>query len=140
MTTPIMISLDIILAHSPCEDGWLKILEVKGGSPHDKLWPLSDALESNGLDDTLWALRCLPQYSNLCRKYAVWCARPVQHLMTEPCSRAALDVAWEHSEGRATDEELAAARAAAGAAAWAAARAAQKAKLKKILDAGEWVE
>jgi hypothetical protein len=57
------------------------------------------------------------------RKFAVWCARQVQHLMTDPRSVAALDVAERHAEGLATDEELAAARA-AGVAAWAAARAA----------------
>lgn len=57
------------------------------------------------------------------RKFAVWCARQVQHLMTDPRSVAALDVAERHAEGLATDEELAAARA-AGVAAWAAAWAA----------------
>ena len=51
------------------------------------------------------------------RKFAVWCARQVQHLMTDPRSVAALDVAERHAEGLATDEEL----AAAGAAAWDAA-------------------
>jgi hypothetical protein len=56
----------------------------------------------------------------------VWCARQVQHLMTDQRSLAALDVAERHANGEATDEELAAARAAAcdaaRDAAWAAAR------------------
>jgi hypothetical protein len=56
------------------------------------------------------------------RKFAVWSPRQVQHLMTDPRSTHALDVADRHADGLATDEELAAARDAAWAAAWAAAR------------------
>jgi hypothetical protein len=52
------------------------------------------------------------------RLYAVWCARQVQHLMTDKRSIAALDVAERYADGRATDVELDAARAAAGPAAW----------------------
>ena len=68
------------------------------------------------------------------RLFAVRCARRVQHLMTDPRSLAALDVAERYARGEATDKELAEARAAAWdaadaadaarAAAWAAARAA----------------
>lgn len=54
------------------------------------------------------------------RKFAVWSARQVQHLTTDPRSVAALDVAERYADGLATDEEL----AVAGAAAWAVARAA----------------
>jgi hypothetical protein len=73
------------------------------------------------------------------RLFAVHCARSVQHLMTDPRSIAAIDVAERHANGQATDKELAAARAAAldaawdavwaaaEAAAWAAARAATRA-------------
>ena len=69
------------------------------------------------------------------RKFAVWSARQVQHLMTDPRSVAALDVAERHADGLATDAELYAARAAAWAAAgdardaaWAAADAADAAR------------
>ena len=64
------------------------------------------------------------------RLIAVECARQVQHLMTDPRSITALDVAERYANGEATDEELAAAwdaaRAAGAAAraAWDAARAA----------------
>lgn len=60
------------------------------------------------------------------RLFAVWSARQVQHLMTDPRSRAALDVAERHANGEATDAELAAARDAARDAARAAARAAAR--------------
>ena len=165
----ITITLNKIREHHPCASGWLMILAARGGAEadFDEPFPLSFALESNGLDDTLWALRCLPEHGSLWRKYAVWCARQVQHLMTDQRSVDALDVAWRYSDGLATDEEMWAARASAGAAAWASAdtadatraaayaaarasadaahaadatRAAQKAKLCAILDAGEWVD
>jgi hypothetical protein len=55
------------------------------------------------------------------RKFAVWCARQVQHLMTDARSVAALDVAERHADGLATDAELNAARDAAGRASWDAA-------------------
>jgi hypothetical protein len=47
------------------------------------------------------------------RLAAVQIARTVQHLMTDPRSLTALDVAERHASGRATDAELAAAMAAA---------------------------
>lgn len=146
----ITITLQQIRDKSPCHDGWQKVLKANGGSKADfsKPFPLSSILESNDLDDTLWTLQCLPEYHWLWRKFAVWCARQVQHLMTDQRSIDALDVAWRHSDGLATDEELAAAgdaardaaRDAAWAAAWAAARDAQSAKLKQVLDAGKWID
>ena len=54
------------------------------------------------------------------RFFAVRCARRVQHLMIDPRSLAALDVAERHARGEATDEELIEARNAARSAADAA--------------------
>lgn len=132
----ITVSLNEIRAQSPCESGWKKVLASKGGTSADMdaQFPMTDILESNDLDDALWSLRCRPEHSNLWRKFAVWCARQVEHLMTDERSRNALDVAWKHSEGLATNAELAAAHDAAWVAAWVA----QKAKLIEILTAGEW--
>ena len=129
-------TLNKIRAHSPCEDGWRKLLKYLGKTEADDA-PLAIAtiLDSNGLDDALWCLRAVDGHEREIRLYAVWCARQVQHVMTDPRSIAALDVAERHANGDATDEELAAARAAAwaaardaaGAAAWAAAWAAARA-------------
>jgi hypothetical protein len=148
----ITLSLKQILAEEPCADGWAKVLYARGkitkeqmqefiNNDHvpkslskladDDQFPLSSIIESNSLDDCLWALRCADEiYYPLMRKFAVWSARRAQHLMTDDRSIAALDVAWRHSDGLATDQELAAARAAAWdaemddvrAAAWADAR------------------
>jgi hypothetical protein len=134
----IKITLNQIAAQNPCSSGWAKILHARGkindsqltefledgGVPEsyskladDEEFPLAIALKSNGFDDVKWSLRCLPDDFRLWRKYAVWCARQVQHLMTDQSSINALDVAWRHSDGLATDEELASARRDADAAA-----------------------
>ena len=47
------------------------------------------------------------------RLFAVWCARQVQHLITDPRSIAAIDTAEKYANGQATNEELATARDAA---------------------------
>lgn len=134
----ITVSLKEIRKHNPCGDGWAKVLKAKGGTKADMnaQFPLADIMESNDFDDAMWCLRCRPEYANLWRKYAVWCARQVEHLMNDSRIKNVLDVAWRHSNGEATDAELSTARDAAWGAAWDA----QKTKLIEILTAGEWVD
>jgi hypothetical protein len=117
-------TLNAIRKHGPCEDGWKKLLRHLGKTQADDE-PLSIAtiLDSNGLDDALWCLRAVEGCDREIRLYAAWCARQVQHLMTDPRSLAALDVAERYAQGLATDEELRDALDAARAA-WDAARAA----------------
>ena len=131
-------TLNAIRKHSPCADGWAKLLRNLGKTQADDE-PLSivTILDSNGIDDALWCLRAVTGHDREIRLYAVWCGRQVQHLMTDPRSLAALDVAERHANGEATNAELdaasaaawaaASASAAASAAAWAAARAAASA-------------
>lgn len=125
---------------------------------HDAEIPLLDILKSSGLDDALWALRCISGADRDLRLFGVWCARQVEHLMQDQRSKDALNVAERFANGGATDEERAtafdaacaaagaardAARAAAGAAArvaawdaeWAAARAAGAAAWAAAWDA-----
>ena len=112
-------TLNRIRANHPCEAGWKKLLAGLGKtSADDEPLPYARIAEINGLDDALWCCRVEPQHAKVWRLYAVWCARQVQHLMTDPRSIAALDVAERHATGEATDDEL----MAAWAAAWAAAR------------------
>jgi hypothetical protein len=137
----ITITLQKIRDKDPCTSGWEKLLKSKGGTTADYSaeFPLSDVLDSNGLDDALWCLRCLPEHDNLWRLYAVWCARQVQHLMKDQRSIDAIDVAERYARGMATDAELAAAWAAArdaGEDAWAARAAARDAAWAAARDAG----
>ena len=123
-------TLNQIRACSPCESGWTKLLKYLGKTTaDDEPLPFSVILESNGLDDALWCCRASPEYDREWRLFAVWCARQVQHLMTDQRSIDALDVAERFANGNATEAELDAARyaaryaarAAAGDAAWYAA-------------------
>ena len=130
-------TLNKIRSHGPCTDGWTKLLKHLGKTgADDEPLSLLTVLESNGLDDALWCLRAVDGQQQEMRLYAVWCARQVQHLMTDPRALTALDVAERHAYGEASDKELStawdaardaawyAAGSPAAAAAWAAARAA----------------
>ena len=126
--TAITITLRSIKSHNPCKSGWKAVKKPRGGklADMDAPFPLADVLDSNDLSDTLWCLQCLPEHDALWRKYAVWCARQVEHLLTDERSKTALDAAWRHSEGEASDEELGAAWDAARGAACDAARGAAR--------------
>ena len=87
-------TLRAIRAHNPCDDGWRKLLKHLGKTePDDEPLSIATVLGSNGLDDALWCLRAVSGHDREIRLFAVWCARQVQHLMTDPRSIAALDVA-----------------------------------------------
>jgi hypothetical protein len=91
-----------------------------------------DILESNGVDDCLWALCATTQKCDkVARLMAVKFVREVQYLITDPISLNALDVAERFANGEATGEELAAAQSAAPHAAFAAAHHAAEAAAKR---------
>jgi hypothetical protein len=117
-----------IRQHSPCRDGWAKLLKHLGktGADNEPL-AIVTILDSNGLDDAIWCLRAVSGHDREIRLYAVWCARQVQHLMKDSRSIASLDVAERFANGKADKDELSDARVsalAAGDAAWAAMAAA----------------
>ena len=129
-------TLNKIRAHSPCTDGWEKLLKNLGKTKaDDEPLALTTILESNGIDDALWCLRAVDGHEREMRLFAVDCARSVQHLMTDKRSRDALDVAERFANGLATQTELAAADA-AWAAAWTAADAAADAAWAAAWDVG----
>ena len=121
---PVMITLRQIRAAHPCEEGWKKVLAANGGTKADldSEFELASIIDSNDLNDCLWVLQCKPDYQHIYRKFAVVCADEVSALMTDERSLVALNVAWSHSCGEASDGELAAACAGAREAAWDAAR------------------
>ena len=107
-------TLNRIKVYSPCSNGWRKLLKYLGKTvADDESLPFSVILDSNGLKDALWCCRTAPEHNRVWRLYAVWCARQVQHLMTDQRSLNALDVAERHANGQATDKELSVAWAAA---------------------------
>ena len=115
-------TLNRIREHSPCAEGWEKLLKHLGKTQaDDEPLPYSVIVKSNGIGDALWCCRAEPQYAKQWRLYAVWCSRQVQNLMKDKRSIDALEVAERHADGKATDEELDAARSAAWDAAWSAA-------------------
>ena len=52
------LTLQIIRDHSPCTDGWKKLIKAIGSDLNTEL-SIGDVLISNGLDDALWCLQCL---------------------------------------------------------------------------------
>ena len=129
-------TLNKIQMCNPCSNGWRKLLKYLGKTvADDESLPFSVILDSNGLKDALWCCRTAPEHNRVWRLYAVWCARQVQHLMTDQRSLNALDVAERHANGQATDKELSAARAAAKDA-WVAGDTARETALATVLAAG----
>ena len=107
-------TLNRLQAHGPCSEGRGKLLKFLGKTETDDE-PLSylTILESNGLDDALWCCMAEPQYDKEWRLYAVWCARQVEHLLTDERSINAINVAEAYANGNASEDELVSARAAA---------------------------
>ena len=126
-------TLKKIKEHNPCSGGWQKLLShLHKTKAADEPLSILTILDSNGVEDAIWALRAVDGYDKEIRLFAVWCARRVQHLMKDERSIKAIDVAEAYANGKATKEELAAALDAAwdaaldaeSDAAWDAARAA----------------
>ena len=128
-------TLNRIAAQGPCSDGWRRLLKGLGKTrADDDVLTYARIVEINGIDDALWACRAEPQHAKEWRLFAVWCARQVEHLMDDPRSVAAINVAERFAHGMATQTELAAAGDAAWAAAGDAARdAAQTSKFLEIV-------
>lgn len=121
------VTLKQLRAAGACFSGYNKLVASISGEPlvasnryavFDFDQPISvlQILNSNGLQDAIWALRCTHGADREIRLFAVLCARQVQHLITDERSLAALNVAEKFANGLATKEELAYAYAAADAA------------------------
>ena len=71
-----------------------------------------------GPEKALYCCQTESQHDKIWRRYAVWCARQMQHLMGDERSVRAIDVAERHANGEATDCELEVAMTDAREAAW----------------------
>lgn len=143
MSGPICVTLNTINVGQMPAGGGAKLLAHLGKtSPDDEPLPLVTILDSNGMGDALWSLRVVKGEDARIRRFAVWCARQVQHLMTDPRSVDALAVAERYADGMATDDELQAAGLAAwkvpDAAAWTAAGDAARAAIWVAVPLAAW--
>ncbi len=145
-------TLNKIKLHSPCKDGWEKLLNhLNKTQSDDEVLELRTILESNGLNDTIWALRAVDGKDKEIRLFAADCAELVlpiyeKYYPDDSRPRLAIQAARDYANGLITLEELTAAGAAAWdaawyamyaalAAAWDAARAARDAALAAAWDA-----
>ena len=84
----------------PCENRWKILMKSLGKTKaDDEPMAFITILDILGLDDALWCTRSAPEHANVWRLYAVWCAKQTQHLMTDPRSIAAIDVAELYALG-----------------------------------------
>ena len=125
-------TLNKIKKHRPCGDGWEKLLTFLGKTEADDE-PLSylTILESNGLDDCLWAARA-DDSEDADKFWRLLACDFAEHVNpTDTRSINAIAVARKFANGDATEEELEAAWAAAGEAARAAWDEARAARVKR---------
>jgi hypothetical protein len=107
--------------YDPCTNGRHTLLRYLGKRhADDEPLAIVTVLESNGLDDALWALRALDGFDDKKHIFAIECARRVQHIIDRPCLMPslipiidALDAAEAYAMGYASLQELAHAKAAA---------------------------
>ena len=96
-------TLNAIREHSPCADGWAKLLRHLGKTQaDDDPLPILTVLESNGIDDALWALRAgraRPRNSVVFRMVRA----PSAALMSDYRSVEALNVAERFANGEVSD-------------------------------------
>jgi len=101
------ITLNDIKEYKPCQSGWITLLRSLGKREADND-PLSlmHILESNGIKDAIWCLRCVKGEDKKIRLFAIACAREVQYLMCCKKSTEILDVAERFANNEATVKEL----------------------------------
>jgi hypothetical protein len=119
-------TLNKIKVHSPCGDGWAKLLLFLNKTEADDE-PLSIAtiIQSNGIRDAVWALRAVEGKDKEIRLFAADCAESVLHIYenrypNDDRPRKAIQAARDYANGVIGKDELSAACGAAGAAARAA--------------------
>ena len=115
--------------YGDCPADLLSIINDERIPAEDRIWAFAVCTELPDSAKRIFAVRCV-------RETPLSDGRKVVDLITDHRSLNALDIAYKHAIGEASDEELAAARAAARAAALAAIRdAAWAAAMDAVRDA-----
>ncbi len=120
----ICITLSGIKKHGPCSDEFKRLINRIGMSEEEDNQHISmeTIIDSNGIDEAIWCLCAVSGHDKEIRLFAVWCARQVQHLMTDKRSVDAIDVSEQYALGAATEDDLRSAWSSACDAAMAATR------------------
>jgi hypothetical protein len=106
-------TLNKIRACSPCEDGWVKLLKYLGKTcGDDELLSIETIIDSNGLNDALWCLKCVDDKPKDIRLFPIFCIKRVEHLIQNKKSIKCLDVTEKYINGLETIKELNSAMAA----------------------------
>lgn len=109
------VTLQQLRQHGPCVNGYNKLVAHLRGVPytprktyvrwkHDAPISLETILDSNGVQDAVWATQCLEGYDRELRHFAVACVSLLGP--TDPRSLKALEVAEAFADGKATKKEL----------------------------------
>ena len=118
----IFTTLNEIREYSPCSAGWSKLLKsLDKTHADDEPLALEHILDSNGLDDALWALRVVKGHEKDLGLFACRCARLVLPIFEEKYPeddrpRKAIEAAEAFALGQIDKAELAKAARAADAA------------------------
>ena len=106
-------TLNKIRAHGPCTGSWTELLDSRGKTEaDDEPLAMTHILDTLGLDDCLWAMRSLPEFSRTWRLFACECAERVLPIFErefpgDQRPRLAIVAARRRAEGEITDDELA---------------------------------
>ena len=75
-----MITLDEIKKHEPDDDMWEILVNTysKNKDSFYKPFPLSFMLDSNGLKDTLWCFRLIPENYDISVKFLLFCIKNIR--------------------------------------------------------------
>jgi len=129
-------TLNKIKSHRPCKDGWEKLITYLGKTEaDDDELTIATIIESNGIQDAIWALRAVDGHDKEIRLFAADCAESVLHIYEDKYPgddrhRKAIQAARDYANGLID----AAAGDAAGDAAWDAEREKQKQLLLKYIN------
>lgn len=104
----IKVRLDAIKAYAPKKELWSKIVDRHRNLPADysQKITVSSILESNGLADTLWVLRALPEHDHLWRSFVWRCASSVELIADDDSISEVLQVVQKYYLEGADDLEL----------------------------------
>jgi len=123
-------TLNKIKAAGACEDRYAHLLKALGKiQGDDEPLPIAKIIETNGIEDAVWALRTVEGHDREIRLFACDCAEIVLHIYEKAYPgdsrpRRAIEVSRMYAEEKTTLKELDAARDEAWFASWAGARAA----------------